>query len=373
MSSKDRSVRSLTRLQSTASTARVLNLLLVYRKHGEEAEYRQKPFFTNQILNRCMIVKHRLRANEFELFEEQRTAATKILIPLDNSDLKMGARYMFIGQRGYLDLLTDALGIKLEASSSDLRLLRIVDEIPSLDPFLLREQIRRFGHQPARCYFEVSDADVARMFSFVQQEIAPLVNMSFGGDASMAAHSAKLVNKILSNEVDNDLEPLRMTLQLDPQQFDEGVFCWKAFLYYKWQLAELMPRLQDVIKELATVQPRTRCDSELRGQIEASRLQIRRRVAMACEKVRATLGIYDTAYAELTESGKARGFRDFLLTAPSLFRQLGERLAGVDHVVSFWRYRFPKDRIAMITAEELYDIFVDFEGGLNFPGFERAA
>ncbi len=373
MSVKDRSVRSLTKLQSSASTARVLNLLLTYRKHGEEDDYRRAPFFSNHLLNRCIIVKHRLRSNELDLFDEYRSAATKILIPLDNTDLKMGARYLFVGQRSYADLLTDALGIRLESGSSDLRLLRIIDEIPSLDPFLLREQLRRLSFNPARCYFEVSDADVTRMFSFAQQEIEPLVNMSFSGDAAMATYSAKLVSKILSSEVDNDLDPLRMTLQLDPQQFDEGIFCWKAFLYYKWQLSELMPQLQVVIKELSTLQPGSRCDADLRAQIEASRLQIRRRVGLALEQVRTTMNIYDTAYRELTESGNARGFRDFLLAAPNLFHQLGERLAGVDHVVSFWRYRFPKDRMAVIQAEDLYDIFVDFEGGLNFQKLERAA
>ena len=38
MSSNDRSVRSLQRLHMNASTARVLNLLMVFRKFGDTAE-----------------------------------------------------------------------------------------------------------------------------------------------------------------------------------------------------------------------------------------------------------------------------------------------------------------------------------------------
>ena len=366
MASNDRSVRSLTRLQSSASTARVLNLLMVYRKHGEEDEYRAKPFFGNVLLNRSLIVKHRLRANEYDMFDEPRMSATKILIPIDHTDLKMGARFMFVGQVGFNDVLENALGCDMETLSADIRMLKLLDELPSLDPFLLREQLRRSGVEPARCYFEVSEADVTRMFTFVQREITPLVNMSIGNDASTALFASRLVNKILSSEIDSDLDPLREVLQLDPQQFEEGVYCWKAFLYYKWQLSELMPQLREVLQEIATVRPRTMGDSELRSYIEASRALVRRRVVIACERVRATLDIYDTAYNELTQSGKARGFREFLLSAPSLFRQLGERLAGIDHVVSFWRYRFPPKKIAMVTAEDLCDIFADFEGGLVF-------
>ena len=374
MSSNDRSVRSLVRLHTSASTARVLNLLMIYRKHGEDPEYKQNPFFDNVLLNRSMIVKHRLRSNELDMFESPRTSATKVMIPIDITDLKMGARFMFVGQIGFQDLLENALGSACMPNSNDVRMLKIIDEIPSLDPFLLREQLRRGGLAPARCYFEVADADVARMFSFVQKEIMPLVNISFGDDASMSIYSTRLVNKILSSEIDSDLDPLRQVLQLDVKQFDEGIFCWKAFLYYKWQLSELMPRLRDVISEINRVRPRTAGDNETRLFIESGRVQVRKRVGMACERVRQTLDIYDTAYSELTQSGKAKGFREFLLTAPTLFKQLGERLAGIDHVVSFWRFRFPRDRLANVTPEELCDIFADFESGLVFnDDFEIAA
>ena len=366
MSSKDRSVRSLQRLHMNASTARVLNLLMVYRRCGDTPEHREAPFFQNPVLNRCLIVKHRLRSNEYDMFDTPRSSATKVLIPIDHTDLKMGARFMFVGQSRFNELMEGALGIPFEPNSPDIRMLQLIDSIPSLDPFLLREQLRRAGLEPARCYFEVTEADVNRMFSFVQKEITPLVNMSCGNDASMTVYASRLVNKILSSEIDSDLDPLRQVLQLDEKQFDEGIFCWKAFLYYKWQLSELMPRLRDVIQEINTVKPRTSGDSEIRSQIELTRTQVRRRVGMACQRVRATLDIYDDAYAELTNQGRAGPFRGFLLSAPSMFRELGERLAGIDHIVSFWRFRFPKDRLAMITPEELCDIFHDFENGLVF-------
>ncbi len=366
MSSKDRSVRSLQRLHMNASTARVLNLLMVYRRCGDTPEHREAPFFQNPVLNRCLIVKHRLRSNEYDMFDTPRSSATKVLIPIDHTDLKMGARFMFVGQSRFNELMEGALGIPFEPNSPDIRMLQLIDSIPSLDPFLLREQLRRAGLEPARCYFEVTEADVNRMFSFVQKEITPLVNMSCGNDASMTVYASRLVNKILSSEIDSDLDPLRQVLQLDEKQFDEGIFCWKAFLYYKWQLSELMPRLREVIQEINTVKPRTSGDSEIRSQIELTRTQVRRRVGMACQRVRATLDIYDDAYAELTNQGRAGPFRGFLLSAPSMFRELGERLAGIDHIVSFWRFRFPKDRLAMITPEELCDIFHDFENGLVF-------
>ena len=37
-------------------------------------------------------------------------------------------------------------------------------------------------------------------------------------------------------------------------------------------------------------------------------------------------------------------FRDFLLRAPYMFLELGEKMGAISHIVSFWRYRFPPGR-----------------------------
>ncbi len=77
----DQSVRSLLALQSSASTARVLNLLSIAKKHAGNPEHAAKPFFQHARLNHAIIVKHRLRANEHDLFPSFRQSATKVLLP----------------------------------------------------------------------------------------------------------------------------------------------------------------------------------------------------------------------------------------------------------------------------------------------------
>jgi hypothetical protein len=84
------------------------------------------------------------------------------------------------------------------------------------------------------------------------------------------------------------------------------------------------------------------------------------------DSVNEMLGVYDKAYASLTQDGQPTGFRDFLLKAPAMFMALGEQTGAVQHIVSFWRYRFPPRKPAMIAPEELMDIFMDFEDSLVF-------
>jgi hypothetical protein len=367
-----REVRSLEHLSNTASTARVLNLRALGVRHAKDPEHWKRPMFANPTLNKAIILKHRLRQNEHEMFTGVRHSATKVLLPIEVGDLRMGARYIFVGQTNFDQLMSDILGIDNPAEDPDYQTLIILDEIPSLDPFLLREQLKRQGIDAAPTYFDVSEGDMNRMLNFAQQEIQHLVEMSFGGEPGFSAHSAKLARKILMNDADAELEPLRKTMQLDPQQYREGIFCWKAFLYYKWRLTHVLPQLNGAMAQISSIAPRGAMDSELRGYLAEARETIRKAVVSACRKVRETLNIYDEAYEGLTKKNDPLRFRDFLLRAPEMFNDLGERLGAVDHIISFWRFRFPEGQRPVVTPEELADIFTDFEQSLAFREVKKS-
>jgi hypothetical protein len=245
-------------------------------------------------------------------------------------------------------------------------MLNLLDDLPSLDPFLLREHLRRNDRHPARVYFEISDADMARMISFVESEIQKLIDLCFAGEGKgNAGSTSRLVQKILSIAVDNDTEPLRLTLRLAKPEYQEGVFCWKGFLYYKWTLNQALPGVRDVIKAIMEARPHGAVDTESRAYLLTTRESLRRSIIRICDTAKRSIQVYDTAFDSLI-GGQPQAFREFLLNAPSMFTDLGERLGAINHIVSFWSFRFPKGRPRKISAEELIDIFSDFDSSLSF-------
>lgn len=359
----DRSIRSLANLEAFGSTSRVLNLLAVWRRDGHTAEWAEKPLFQTPALNRALIIKHRLRRDEADLFHDFRQNATKVILPIDVQDLRLGGRFIFIGQLHFEQALKEYFGVTIE--QRDLETLKLIDQLPSLDPFLMREQFKRRNLEVARCYFDLSEADTKRMFAFVESQIAPLVAMSIqdGADRSQDAATATLVSKILSNADGAEMQPLRVTLQLAPEEYAEGVFCWKGFLYYKWSAATVLKEARQVADRIATIQPVGPLDMEARTYIERSRVVLRRQIMKTCESVIEGLRTYDTAYANLTQNGRPAAFREFLLDAPRMFIRLGEQVGAVQHIVSFWNFRFGP-RAPRISVEELIDVFMDFESSL---------
>lgn len=368
----DRTVRRLTTLEHSASTARLLNLLSVHRKLSDDPEITAAPFFQHPLLNQSLIVKHRLRPHEFEMFDAPKPNATKIMLAIDRNDLKHGARYLFYGQRNFDEVARVTFGDSLKAGSRDRAILDLIDSLPSLDPFLLREHLKRAGYEPARAYFNLTDADIQKMHDFVRGEVMALVKLSYQQTTGAQTYASRLVVKLLSNAADDDLEPLKKVLKLSDQEFMDGIFSWRGFLYYKWVLTDLMPALSKVLVELEQTQPRGPRDPDSSAYLPGARARIQSAVTRACESVTGMLEVYDKAYGALTVDGQPAAFREFLIAAPDMFTRLGEELGAVQHIVSFWRFRFPPGKRALVTPDELMNIFLDFEDSTNFD-HEHAA
>ncbi len=360
----DRSIRSLTALTG-ASTSRVLNLAAIAAAHGDNPEHKSAPFFTSPVMNAAILLKHRVRSDESYMFADSRAVATKIIVPFDVKDLKAGGRSFFVNQRGYHDNLRAIGNYCGRPMERDLEVLRIVNALPSLDPFLLREHLRGHSIEAADCYFAISPADRQAMQDYVTLEIRRLIELATGGGNANHASTTRLVEALLSSQVDEKLEPLRLTLGMQGADFREGVFSWRGFLYYKWCMEKFWPEIITVLRAVRTIKPVGPLDSEARAFLHQSQGGIIERVRDAGQAVNRILKIYDAAYDDLVRNQAPVTFRDFLLSAPHLFVDLGEKMGVMSHIVSFWRFRFPDKNSLAVDAEELSLIFQDFISGFS--------
>ena len=357
----DRIVRLLSALDG-AATSRVLNLRQIARANAHDKEHGEKPLFLSTPINTSFVIKHRVRSDETYLFASSRSVATKIVIPFDTSDLRAGGRSIFIDQRGFAEGLRAAGHYSEEKLERDLFVMRLLNAIPSLDPFLLREHLRNNGIEVASCYFAISAGDQERMHEFASNELSQLVRMA-NGENDSSASTGRMVTAMLSSQVDEKLEPLRLTLGLSGNDFREGAFSWRGFLYYKWAMERFWPRVMSVLREINTARPTGPVTVEQAAYLTAARRDIIEMVRDYGQHIARVLSVYDNSFGSLVASQSPKTFRDFLLSAPSMFLELGERMGAISHIVSFWRYRFADNRPSTIDAEELSTIFQDFTSG----------
>lgn len=360
-------VRSLEALSKHGSSSRVLNLNRVHEAHGQTPEHAERPFFNDKILNRSILIKHRLRADETYLMPRTQRVATKIVFPFDREALGVGGQSLFVGQSGYKERLSEIVGPETTESRRDMEVLRLLSRLPSLDPFLVREHLRRHGFQPADCYFEISPADMARMHAYAAEQMGELISLAFkGGTGTIDGDLVdKLVDALLSANADERLDPLRLTLGLEGEAFKEGVFSWTGFLYYKWQFSDAAPKLTRVSAELEQVKPEGRVEKATLDEIAARRGKLKGLIRDAARQASAIMKLYDDAFGDLVHKGHASAFRKFLLEAPRLFVDLGQGMGVIAHIASFWHYRFPPHEALAMDAMELADLLREFEVSLT--------
>ena len=356
--------RSMRALERTASTSRVLNLAALAVKHAGNPEHSARPLFLAPALNAAVILKHRLRANEIDTVSTRNRTATKLIVPFERSDLSLGGRSLFVGDRGWMESLQELAGTSFDLAR-DAGVLEALDELPSLDPFLLREHMKRRGFEVAETHFEISPGDLEMMQAFVGAEIGKLIDLAYRGRTANESNTSRLVEALLSSRTDERLEPLRLTLRLEGESYREGIFAWKGFLYYKWVLNSLWPKLREVLVELLKVRTIGPRDYEHESLVRTLKVRLHDNIERQVKAVADYLRIYDGVFEQLTKDGNATAFRDFLLRSPEMLVALGEGTGVVSHIASFWRFRFPKTKPLEAGVDELLDILQDFESGLG--------
>lgn len=342
----------------------MLNLAALGVRNADNPEHTKRPFFTANALNGAVLVRHRLRLQEREGFDRLRYSATKVIIPFERSDLGLGGRSLFVGEKGWLDKFETLRGEATDLSR-DVAVLEALDELPSLDPFLLREHLKRRGFEISPTHFEISAPDLARMQRFVGGEISKLIELAYRGDQGMEANVTRLVEALLSNRTDDRLEPLRLTLRLEGESYREGIFAWKGFLYYKWLLNALWPSLREVFAELIKVRIVGPVDKETAREIEALKVRLRQKMERQVKIVTNYLHEYDSIFTRLTRDGNAIAFREFLLKSPDMFLSLGDGCGLVSHIATYWRYQFPRGKPLAAGIVELMDVLQEFELSLG--------
>ena len=355
----ERTFRSLTLLKG-ASTSRVLNLHAIGRQNMRSEVVPAATFFSSPALNASIIMKHRMRPDDLDLMPSRKAVCTKVIVPFDRRDLRAGGKSLFVGQQNYIETLRD-VGQYLahHEIDRDMRVLQLLDDLPSLDPFLLREKLRSHGILPDPRYFSISPADQRRMFDYAAGELNRLTDMAGGNEDA----TGRMVAALLSTDVDEKLEPLRATLSLSQNEFKEGVFSWRGFIYYKWCRAELWPSLVGCLRHLKAIQPSGSISNEQKSALSAARERILSGAKQNGDGVKTLLQVYEDAYNSLLIGRDPRQFRKFLLDAPALFLDIGEKMGALSHISSFWRFRFPDQERASIDAEELVMMLQDFSKG----------
>ena len=332
-------VESLRSITARAASARVLDLHAIALAAADDPDHLARPLFAHPLLNRTIIVKHHPRPGEFGRDGGGAAIATKVIFPFDGDDLDLGGLFLLAGSPDAAAELTRRLGYKSVELERDVAVLRLLDSLPTLDPFLLAEALQAAGYDVAPCYFRLSDADRKEMLGFVAEQVAALIALCFDGDAAHGVHAERLSKVLLAEGDGPELEPLRQALRLEGPEFTRAMFCWKAVLYYRWRSRQLAPSLKATHRAIRDLGG-AKLDAATRRFVEAASAELLALLSDGERKIAAGFKDYDEVYQALTQRRSPEPFRRFLIRGPRIFARLGERMGRLEQLVSYWEHRF---------------------------------
>ena len=96
-------------------------------------------FFRNKQLNNLVLIKDTLPE---DLRSGRSVIGTKLYFPFNENDIYEGGRTIFVSDKHLEQALIGQFGengLSREALVEDMRILKVLDRLPSLDPFLLKD------------------------------------------------------------------------------------------------------------------------------------------------------------------------------------------------------------------------------------------
>lgn len=360
--------RNFANIRRHGNSARVLNLLDPTLRIADSGTSDNDSYFFNaHALNRVFILKHRLRPQEMTIFQGRRTIGTKIFVPFDATDLRQGGKYLFVGERGAEELYHRHFGVEGQSSFQsfqDIRLLNIIDDLPSLDPFIMRERLKMYGFRPHPSYFEISEAEFNMIQERVEIEFAPLISRAFGAQ-NLGGKLSVFVRKLWNADDSDEMLPLLRIMRIRENEYPETIFAWKGFIYYKSLVGRIGDDFMALVQAIKAVHVPGLGSSPHHRLVMSLRDAVIRGLREEMASTAAGLRDYELAYFDgLVRATEPSRFIEFLSSAPERFQQLGASLGAIRHATAYWQYRVDRYDRAECDVMEFLEILRDFIQGL---------
>ena len=300
--------------------------------------------FRHPELHRIIFIKQAIRDGQY-LEGRSNRIGTKLYFAFNETNAYEGGKSIFVGDQNFDNALAFQAGFDrkrgVEDYIRDRDIIQILDNLPSLDPFLLKDRLMAEAITPHPAYFEITQEEWTRIREHVMARFRPIVEFAYAGlDAARAqARLRQLVEKLWDAKDMDTLAPIIKAMELDPEEAPIALHAWKGVIYYDYRMASLESQIRRFAEWLGSgAEPIDLIPSANRKIVLDVRDATRGLLRERWRKARLRLEEYNDAYRKLFVDKQSPGpFISFLGNASNIFGELGDALSRLDHATEVWR------------------------------------
>jgi hypothetical protein len=331
------------RRKLSAGSSRVFDCERLHASALKAGATPERFMFHKPDLNRVIYIKDPFTDDKM-VDDAGRPVGTKLYFSYNEKDAYQGGQSIFVNDKTLRTALQFHAGIQeddgSEDISRDLALLRALEELPSLDPFLLKDRLHADGLKVHDAYLEITDGEFIEIRDFVMSRFRPMVEMAFEGldQADTLTHLRKLVEKIWEAKDMDGLAPILQAMQLQAEDAPGVFYAWKGVIYYGFLRTKQRDRWKDYAAFLGkdTV-PTDVVPKEQREGLDAMVAIARSMFKQRWMRIEKVLTDYNNAYDALFKDRKSpTPFIEFLRGSQAHFFSLGDSISSIDHAIEVW-------------------------------------
>jgi len=277
-----------------------------------------------------------------------------------------GGRSIYFNDPRLLDVLNDLFGLRAAAQTRvdldhDLKMLEILDRLPSLDGFLMRDALELDGIAANENYFEVSDAERAQIYEYVRRKFEPLVRAACDEQGTLQNKVSSLIDKVWEAKDKVALDPLIRAFRFPDEEALQIFAAWKGINFYTFEYYRGKQKREQFalwLKERAV--PRNFVSKVDLDHINSLRRLVVERLREQWTAVESVARKYETLYANfLRAPDGVVEFLDFLRKSREIYWRMGDSLSKINHAIHCWESvssAFPERRLPGDKLIYVFDI-----------------
>ena len=338
------------------------------------------PLFRNKYLNNCIILKIIALVRK----DRRRTFTTDTLLyfPFNAQNIYEGGNSVLFSDPKRESMLRQKCGFDPDdpAQQDDIehdnRLLEMLADIPTLDPFLLREKAMQLdvAGEISPAYFNLTHAEWVKFQAPIREKIDALVRKALGvthnlETTDIADHVSNFLDKIWEARDIESIESFVDSMDIPHDRAPELFFAWKAICYYQAQSRALEPALKKLFQWIGDARTALPIDlmtlrEELRDQIDTEITLLKQRMREYYRETVSILDIYEDSYLQFIEHGNPEPFKRFLGDAQEQFHALAACLSANAHAINLIedQVRRGGPQVYAVQHRELLDCLLTIYG-----------
>lgn len=342
-----------------------MNLALLSRDSASE-----KWLFSSHALNGAMLFKYPNfpdRIPSGGLFDggdldDFRPIETGIYIPYDVHRPREGGSAIYLRQKNCDVLLQDYLGIRAESGNErlrrDLDRLLLLDNVPSLDPFLVRDYLdsQQVAYDPS--YLQLNEKEVALIRQMISTKIAEIIDKAFAAGKRPAADRDRVVTA-LWNPALPEARDFIAAFGIGEADAPVVFAAWKGITFYQVQLRGIAPRVAEMLRWFGSrdaIPFDASMNRSFMDQLVMFRDRIITRLKAQVDETRTIMHEYDGAHAAFL-GGKPKQLIHFLKGARRTYWVLASCLSALNSSASIFFSDVKPSRGNRLSFEESAQMF----------------